>query len=104
MTVYWRPNPCLVLSSYGNLAPFSPRNEAGFSAGDNRARGIPYYLYIREARRMIGPCVMTQHDVQNGRRKDDSVLLGSQDTDSAGGLSGPPSPVDQGFFSSRTTS
>ena len=41
----------------------------------------PYYLYIREARRMIGRYVMTQKDIQTDRRKDDSVLLGSHYVD-----------------------
>lgn len=37
----------------------------------------PYYLYIREARRLRGRYVVTQRDVQEDRTKEDSVLLAS---------------------------
>ncbi|MCP4313894.1 MAG: FAD-dependent oxidoreductase [Bacteroidetes bacterium] len=43
---------------------------------------FPYYLYIREARRMVGDFVFTQHDVLDRRSKDDAVTLGSHWIDS----------------------
>jgi hypothetical protein len=43
---------------------------------------FPYYLYIREARRMIGDQVFTQHDVLENRNKEDAVALGSHWIDS----------------------
>lgn len=42
----------------------------------------PYYLYVREARRMRGAYIMTQHDILTNRDKDDRVMLGSHWIDS----------------------
>ncbi len=42
----------------------------------------PHQLYIREARRMIGEYVITQHDVAEKRTKEDSVGMGSYNMDS----------------------
>ena len=41
----------------------------------------PYYLYIREGRRMIGEYVMTQHDLQTNIRKMDRVCQGGHKID-----------------------
>ncbi|HEX8916592.1 MAG TPA: FAD-dependent oxidoreductase [Humisphaera sp.] len=38
---------------------------------------FPQALYVREARRMVGPYVMTEHDVQGRRSCEDPVALGS---------------------------
>src|SRR5690606_4550072 len=37
----------------------------------------PYHIYVREARRLVGGCVMTQRDVSSGRLKSDAVAFGS---------------------------
>ncbi len=42
----------------------------------------PHQLYVREARRMLGAFVMTQADIMEHHSKDDSVGLGSYNTDS----------------------
>ena len=43
--------------------------------------GWPHQLYVREARRMRGEYVMTQHDLNTGRRKYDAVGMGSYHID-----------------------
>jgi hypothetical protein len=42
----------------------------------------PHQLYVRECHRMLGQYVMTQRDIMDDRKKDDSVGLGSYNTDS----------------------
>lgn len=55
----------------------------GLHAGEFRDNGyLPYQLYVREARRMRGAYVMTQQDVQEDRRKPDSIGLSSHFIDS----------------------
>ncbi|MFP4088933.1 MAG: FAD-dependent oxidoreductase [Cyclobacteriaceae bacterium] len=43
---------------------------------------FPYYLYVREGRRMLAEQVHTQHDVFRDRQKPDAVMLGSHWVDS----------------------
>lgn len=42
----------------------------------------PPALYVREARRMVGPYVLTQHDVRTNTKKKDSIGVGSFPIDS----------------------
>ena len=44
--------------------------------------GWPWMIYIREARRMVGDYVMTQHDCEGKRTAPDPVALGSFGMDS----------------------
>ena len=41
----------------------------------------PHQLYVREARRMLGEYVLTQHDLQRSRRKYDSIGMGGYNID-----------------------
>ena len=41
----------------------------------------PHQLYVREARRMIGEYVLTEHDLLNGRVQYDSIGMGSYNID-----------------------
>jgi hypothetical protein len=42
---------------------------------------FPHQLYVREARRMVGEYVLTEHDLLGGRRHHDVVALGSYHLD-----------------------
>jgi hypothetical protein len=58
-------------------------NTWGLAKGEFEDTGYwPHQLYVREARRMLGTYVMTQADIMQNRTKDDSVGLGSYNTDS----------------------
>jgi hypothetical protein len=42
---------------------------------------LPHQLYVREARRMLGEYVLTEHDLTESRAHDDVVALGSYNID-----------------------
>ena len=43
--------------------------------------GLPHQLYVREARRMLGDLVLTEHDLRRPRSRPDAVALGSYHLD-----------------------
>jgi len=58
-------------------------NQFGFTADEFKDNGnFPYYLYIREARRMKGALIQTQKDILQERSKPDAICLGSHWIDS----------------------
>lgn len=58
-------------------------NALGLHRGEFADNGhLPYQLYVREARRMRGMHVVTQQDVQETRRKPDSIGMSSHFIDS----------------------
>jgi hypothetical protein len=66
--------------------PVNIRDEAksiGLPKDEFKDNGnIPYQLYVREARRMRGEYVVRQQDVQDERRKEDSIGMSSHFIDS----------------------
>jgi len=63
--------------------------------------GWPEQLYVREARRLVGEHVFTEHDARRDRRKPDSVAVGSFPIDSHATQwyqVGQPTPAPEGFF------
>lgn len=58
-------------------------NEWGPSADEFQdTEHWPHQMYVREARRMVGEYVMHQKDLQTDREKDDSIGMGSYNSDS----------------------
>jgi hypothetical protein len=50
-------------------------------APDEFGGGLPHQLFVREARRMLGEHVLTEHDLLGARPQDDVVALGSYNVD-----------------------
>jgi len=63
--------------------------------------GWPEQLYVREARRLVGEHVFTEHDARRDRRKPDSIAVGSFPMDSHATQwyrLGQPTAAPEGFF------
>lgn len=82
-------NWTLGLLYYLANAPSVPRslhdavNQYGLTGDEFKDNGnFPYYLYIREARRMKGELIQTQKDILDERTKPDAICLGSHWIDS----------------------
>jgi len=81
-------------SRYGLCADEFPEND-----------GWPEQLYVREARRMLGRYVFTEHDARRDSRKPDAVVVGSYPLDSHATQwyrLGQPDPASEGFFMCST--
>jgi hypothetical protein len=65
--------------------PSSIRSELGgwgFAADEFVDTGhVPHQLYVREARRLVGEAVLTEHDLRGGLAPDDTIALGSYHLD-----------------------
>jgi hypothetical protein len=58
-------------------------NQFGLTADEFKDNGnFPYYLYVREARRMKGALIQTQKDILQEQSKPDAICLGSHWIDS----------------------
>ncbi len=67
--------------------------------------GWPEQLYVREARRLIGRHIFTEHDARRDGAKPDSVAVGSYPLDSHATQwyrPGQPTPAPEGFFMCST--
>jgi len=63
--------------------------------------GWPEQLYVREARRLVGEHIFTEHDARRDREKRDVVAVGSYPIDSHATQwyrIGQPTPAPEGFF------
>lgn len=68
----------------------------------------PHQLYVRDARRMLGEYVLTQHDLEQTRSQDDAVAMGSYNIDirevqrvavpGSGGSGAPPETANEGYL------
>lgn len=75
----------LYFLSHDPAVPASIRRELsrwGLPRGEFADTGhLPHQLYVREARRMVGERVLTEHDLLAGRIPDDTIALGSYHID-----------------------
>jgi hypothetical protein len=75
----------LYFLSHDPAVPASVRRELsrwGLPSAEFADTGhLPHQLYVREARRMLGETVLTEHDLLAGRLPDDTVALGSYHID-----------------------
>ncbi len=80
----WTLGLLYFLSHDPSVPPALQKETAGYGLAPDEFKdngNFPYYLYVREARRMVGAYVQTQKDIFTDTVKEDAIALGSHFVD-----------------------